>query len=179
MLCECGCGQATTVATKNDRRNGSVRGQPRRFVRGHCGRVKRSLGVGPNPGGLCLCGCGRETRLAAYSSRRKGWVKGQPVAFVLGHRAPLGNAENHVVADDGCWYWQGAVSGGYGMVRVGGRAGRGVGAHRIYYEQHIGPIPVGHHLHHLCGNGLCVNPAHLEPMEASAHLRLHRTCGHA
>jgi len=34
-LCECGCGQATTVATKTDRARGWVKGQPKRFIRGH------------------------------------------------------------------------------------------------------------------------------------------------
>lgn len=34
-LCECGCGQPTQVAEKNHTKNGYVKGQPFRFIRGH------------------------------------------------------------------------------------------------------------------------------------------------
>lgn len=34
-LCECGCGQRTSIATQNDIARGAVKGQPRRFVHGH------------------------------------------------------------------------------------------------------------------------------------------------
>lgn len=34
-LCECGCGQETTIATYDDARNGAVKGQPRRFIKHH------------------------------------------------------------------------------------------------------------------------------------------------
>ncbi len=34
-LCECGCGQATTIARQSDTRLGHVRGKPKRFVNGH------------------------------------------------------------------------------------------------------------------------------------------------
>src|ERR1700726_4013859 len=33
--CLCGCGQKTRIATRNDYRDGSVKGQPVRFIRGH------------------------------------------------------------------------------------------------------------------------------------------------
>ena len=39
-FCGCGCGQRTTIATFADRRNGAVKGQPRRFVRGHHMRLR-------------------------------------------------------------------------------------------------------------------------------------------
>lgn len=35
-------------------------------------------------------------------------------------------------------------------------------AHRHAYEQVFGPIPNGLVIDHLCRNGLCVNPEHLE-----------------
>lgn len=28
----------------------------------------------------------------------------------------------------------------------------------------VGPIPADHDIDHVCGNSLCVNPAHLEPV---------------
>ncbi len=33
--CECGCGERTTVAAKTDRKYGWVKGEPKRFLRGH------------------------------------------------------------------------------------------------------------------------------------------------
>lgn len=35
-------------------------------------------------------------------------------------------------------------------------------AHRIAYEKYKGKIPQGYVIDHLCRNGLCVNPEHLE-----------------
>lgn len=61
---------------------------------------------------------------------------------------------------DRCWVWQGALnSAGYGLMMWQGRVTR---AHRIAYELHKGPIPIGLELDHLCRNRRCVNPAHLE-----------------
>jgi hypothetical protein len=37
--CLCGCGDVTTVAKKTDRRHGTVKGKPRKFVRGHHRRL--------------------------------------------------------------------------------------------------------------------------------------------
>lgn len=61
-----------------------------------------------------------------------------------------------------CRIWQGALtSKGYGAVRVGQTMGL---AHRVSYEEHVGPIPAGLVLDHLCRNRACVNPDHLEPV---------------
>jgi hypothetical protein len=63
---------------------------------------------------------------------------------------------------DGCWLWTAALRNGYGMIGLGGR-GAGVGyAHRLSHEMHIGPIPDGLVIDHLCRTPRCVNPAHLE-----------------
>lgn len=40
--CECGCGQATTIATKTDRSKNWIRGRPLRFALGHNARVTNS-----------------------------------------------------------------------------------------------------------------------------------------
>lgn len=37
--CSCGCGNVTTVAKKTDRRHGTVKGKPQKFVRGHHRRL--------------------------------------------------------------------------------------------------------------------------------------------
>lgn len=62
------------------------------------------------------------------------------------------------IGDAGCWVWTGGVDRhGYGYW------GRAL-AHRRMYEQHVGPIPAGLEIDHLCRNTLCVNPEHLEPV---------------
>jgi hypothetical protein len=38
-------------------------------------------------------------------------------------------------------------------------------AHRVVYEEAVGPIPEGLTIDHLCKTKDCVNPEHLEPVE--------------
>ncbi|WP_241206275.1 HNH endonuclease signature motif containing protein [Mycobacterium sp. PSTR-4-N] len=65
--------------------------------------------------------------------------------------------------EGGCIEWTGQIDRyGYGQFHVGGRAGRNMGAHRWAYEHHVGPIPAGLQIDHLCRNRKCVNPKHLE-----------------
>lgn len=76
------------------------------------------------------------------------------------------------VDDNGCWVFTGALTGhGYGHVRVG-RRGEGMkSTHRAMYEHHVGPIPEGLELDHLCRNRACCNPAHLEPVTTGENIR--------
>jgi hypothetical protein len=70
-----------------------------------------------------------------------------------------------------CWIWQLAVDNrGYGKV---GRDGVRLRAHRVAYEDAVGPIPAGLVLHHRCEQELCVNPDHLVPLTHEQHSRLH------
>lgn len=71
--------------------------------------------------------------------------------------------------ENGCHVWTGARSpSGYGHIAIGGRV-RNV--HRVAYELHVGPIPPGLVLDHLCRNRACANPAHLEPVTSGENTR--------
>jgi hypothetical protein len=67
-----------------------------------------------------------------------------------------------VDTETGCWVWMAARNArGYGVVKADGKTQL---AHRVYYEQHVGPIPSGLVIDHLCRNRACVNPSHMEPV---------------
>jgi len=133
----------------------------------------QSAGEGPNPPGLCQCGCGRHTSLAKQTCRATGTVRGKPVRFIQGHYS-LKTQERYRVEDRGysggpCWIWQRHINDqGYGVIRGADRQSR---AHRVVYEEMIGPIPEGLELDHLCRVRSCVNPAHLEPVTHAENMR--------
>lgn len=61
---------------------------------------------------------------------------------------------------DTCWLWGGAKDGGgYGSAWHGGRADC---AHRVMYREHVGPIPRGMQVDHMCRNRACIRPSHLQ-----------------
>lgn len=66
------------------------------------------------------------------------------------------------IDSNGCWIWQGAKTGGYGVIGMGPRGSGTRNTHRVAYEHHKGPIPEGLVLDHLCRNPPCCNPDHLE-----------------
>lgn len=72
-----------------------------------------------------------------------------------------------------CWLWTGATNGaGYGQFHLAGSDGkRQRYAHRIAYEEAVGPIPEGLTLDHLCQNPRCVRPDHLEPVPMGVNIR--------
>ena len=73
-----------------------------------------------------------------------------------------------VTASD-CWEWQAARNDlGYGHLWMGD--GKFAYAHRFSYEKHVGPIPEGYDLDHLCRNPPCCNPDHLEPVTHAENL---------
>lgn len=89
-----------------------------------------------------------------------------PVAGTYPTAKPL--AERYwskvVVNEDGCWGWNGNLTtAGYGYMPVTSPGTRQttIGAHRISYEIHKGPIPEGLFVLHRCDNPPCTNPEHL------------------
>lgn len=81
--------------------------------------------------------------------------------------------------ETGCWIWNRMIrADGYG--RLSGNLGRKLGtysAHRAMYQQEVGPIPEGKHLHHTCSHRACVNPDHLLPISQADHNRMHAIGG--
>lgn len=82
-------------------------------------------------------------------------------------------ASGAAVNEAGCWIWQRRIgTHGYGAL-TGRDNGKPVVrlAHRVSYEAHVGPIPDGLQIDHLCAVTACVNPAHLEPVTAAENIR--------
>ena len=123
--------------------------------------MDKSLEVGC---GNCACGCGGRTSVAKASERSRGVRRGEPRRFIRGHHRR--RTDRYAVVQLGygtpCWMWKLSRNrDGYG-VAWGGR-GKTL-AHRVEYERHVGPIPQGLTLDHLCRERGCVNPEHLEPV---------------
>lgn len=69
----------------------------------------------------------------------------------------------------GCWLWTGNVRrDGYGRISIAHN--RQELAHRLFYEQSVGPIPPGLQIDHLCRQRSCVNPRHLEVVTQQINL---------
>lgn len=77
--------------------------------------------------------------------------------------------ESKVVKSDDCWLWKGnTTSNGYGQFFVARQA---LIAHRYSHELHVGPIPAGLEIDHLCNVRACVRPDHLEPVTHAENMR--------
>jgi hypothetical protein len=64
--------------------------------------------------------------------------------------------------ENDCWIFTGShLPTGYGQFWLDGTMRS---AHRVSYELHVGKIPDGLQLDHLCRVRSCINPAHLEPV---------------
>lgn len=99
---------------------------------------------------------------------------GRPIR-VAKKKPVLERAVSKIKVDEhGCWLWLGGKSGsGYGLIGAGGRNAprHSLYVHRVMYEAHVGPIPDGLDLDHLCRVRACVNPAHLESVTRSENLK--------
>lgn len=73
------------------------------------------------------------------------------------------------VTESGCWVFSGAVDPcGYARIALNGVNRQ---AHRVSYELHVGEIPAGMQIDHLCKVRCCVNPAHLEVVTQAENTR--------
>lgn len=165
--CQCGCGQKTTIAPRDDVRYGWIRGKPLQYIQGHNKRHPDLPVNPPNPGGLCMCGCGNITPVAKQTHTRNGYIKGEHICYLPGHatRVRFGSLLSRFWAGfnkrgfDECWEWKsGLDKDGYGSISQNRKHYR---AHRFSYELHYGPIPEGLSALHRCDNPRCVNPNHL------------------
>lgn len=128
-----------------------------------------SRGGGKRVKWLCQCVCGNRVEVESVKLR-----SGHTKSCGCIHRPAIDRFNEKTKEDpSGCVVWTGGLNGvGYGQFYIGtstpgtsapGETGKGY-AHRWSYEYHVGPIPEGMHLDHLCRNRACVNPDHLEPV---------------
>jgi hypothetical protein len=68
-----------------------------------------------------------------------------------------------IVPWSGCWLWTGSTmaNGGYGKITYHQGDQKQMGAHRVSWLLHKGPIPEGLWVLHRCDVPACVNPEHL------------------
>lgn len=78
---------------------------------------------------------------------------------------------------NGCLEWTAyRNSNGYGRFKPGTGMNMAL-SHRWAYEFHVGPIPPGMVIDHLCRNTSCVNPAHLEAVTQRTNIQRGRGNG--
>jgi hypothetical protein len=109
-----------------------------------------------------------------------GWIDllaadGEPATDIEVARASLADRLDmrSIRQPDGCWTWAGAHDPtGYGVVfgTLDGGKRRKLYTHRVAYTLHVGPIPEGLDIDHLCRNRGCCNPEHLEAVTRRENL---------
>lgn len=162
----------------------SIRGCDRSHVaRGWCSRHYEKWRVHGDPlyGVVCLVeGCDSPSLTRGWCIkhynrwRRYGdplltkTIKGDtPARFES--RLALGVEPAHAPDLGPCWLWTAHVNDdGYGVLKVEGRTRP---AHIWSYEYHVGEVPTGLELDHLCRVRACVNPWHLDPVTHAENVR--------
>lgn len=176
-LCMCGCGEQTPLAPRTHRAFGIVEGEHLRYRKGHQSRTEIPY-FKPR---LCACGCGEQTAMIRASDATKGERRGDYRTYVRGHtnRKPIAITEGDYELEDRgfvtkCWIWKGSIDNKGYAIRTRSRNKQKLKtnrAHRISYEQFIGPIEDGKTIHHACRQTRCINPSHLEQLPNSDNVR--------
>ena len=94
--CWCECGQRTRVYTYNDKKEGAVRGEPKRLLIGHALRLLHNALTVEEfrewwakntdvPYGYCWCGCGQKTSIVKVTQASKHYFEGEPYRYLVGH----------------------------------------------------------------------------------------------
>jgi hypothetical protein len=87
-------------------------------------------------------------------------------------------ADKIALTESGCIVWLAAKDqDGYGRFQSGATRAepKTERAHRWSYEYHVGPIPAGLQIDHLCRTPACVNVDHLEPVTSRENTMRGRT----
>jgi hypothetical protein len=81
------------------------------------------------------------------------------------------------IPESECWYWDGNLDkDGYGVTWNGLTTKK---AHRESYKEFVDHIPDGMAIHHRCGERSCINPRHLECVDAREHNTMHASHRHS
>lgn len=168
MICSCGCGETTPIATYTHRARGIVKGNPLVRIPYH-GRAK----IEPiEQRGLCFCGCGERTGIADRRSVPQQTERGQAYRYIRGHQRRK-SAVAWVEEDRGyatpCHIWKRCLNNkGYGVTTFEGKR---IYAHILAFTQKYGPVPPGKELDHKCRVQACRNPEHLEAVTHAQNLK--------
>jgi len=87
---------------------------------------------------------------------------------------PSKNDHNYIINKEGCWIFGKGKSYDNGHRPIIRRMGIGMTAARYFYLKYKGNIPKGYEIDHLCFNGRCVNPDHLEAVSHTENIRRRR-----